>query len=448
MAGASRRSPLAWAVLVFGLVQLPTFVTPGLAPTVPRGSSTPVARRAEPEVVDVEATALVKLEEDIEAQIQKAEEEKDQSRLTRLSRLLELKSQVSESMASAISEFVGKDDYDINDVATKVEERVTSAVSKLDNVYLTADAAKNAPEGSKVIILTDVVRPVAGQMKEAGKEAVLAFTGKEDRMGWMVNADKTAAAASIISWWDDSICAAHGAACAGKCQVEAVDSADYENTYGIKAIPGGVKLSFVTGTNVGSCLFLLEDDDTYKLFKLNNREFHLPREGWDDDPQAPRFAVDADSSSVECGMNIAMYFVEMAANGGKGLGENQAGAKFGTGYCCAQCPDIKFINSLANSKDWKPHPKDFSNMGLGHRPVPAVRWIFGPARWQPIPRMRHCGSCVPEAIVVTTTRMAATSTPSGTATAASMGQVLAFSFLETNDCGDWLHNWTYLNNLW
>jgi len=66
-----------------------------------------------------------------------------------------------------------------------LEERVTSAVSKLDNVYLTADAAKNAPEGSKVIILTDVVRPVAGQMKEAGKEAVLAFTGKEDRMGWM-----------------------------------------------------------------------------------------------------------------------------------------------------------------------------------------------------------------------------------------------------------------------
>ena len=67
-------------------------------------------------------------------------------------------------------------------------------------------------------------------------------------------------------------------------------------------------------------------------------------------------------------MNGAMYFVEMAANGGKDLGENKAGAKFGTGYCDAQCPhDIKFINGIANSKDWKPHPKDFSNsMGLGH----------------------------------------------------------------------------------
>jgi len=151
--------------------------------------------------------------------------------------------------------------------------------------------------------------------------------------------------------WDNSLCA-DGAACAAKCQVEAVDSTDYENTYGITAIPGGVKLSFVTGTNVGSRLFLLEDDDTYKLFKLNNREF----------------AVDVDSSTVECGMNGAMYFVEMAGNGGLGLGKNQAGAKYGTGYCDAQCPhDIKFINGIANSKDWKPHPKDFSNsMGLGH----------------------------------------------------------------------------------
>ena len=37
-------------------------------------------------------------------------------------------------------------------------------------------------------------------------------------------------------------------------------------------------------------------------------------------------------------MNGAMYFIEMAANGGKGLAGNKAGAKFGTGYCDAQCP--------------------------------------------------------------------------------------------------------------
>lgn len=93
---------------------------------------------------------------------------------------------------------------------------------------------------------------------------------------------------------------------------------------------GGVKLDFVTGSNVGSRLFLLEDDDNYKLFNLKNREF----------------ALDVDSSTVQCGMNGAMYFVEMAANGGKGLGANNAGARFGTGYCDAQCPHETLIHFL------------------------------------------------------------------------------------------------------
>eukprot|EP00913_Durusdinium_trenchii_P020777 g19517.t1 len=191
-----RRSPLPVAILATVLAGLHTsFVSTGARPQL---RTQRVARKAEPEIVDVEASALVKLEEDIEAQIQKAEADQDGSRLTRLSRLLvltrssaaatawqttkdrvaELKSKVASSMASAISEFVGKEDYDINDVATK--ESVSSAVTKLDNVYLTAEAAKAAPEGTTPIILTDVVRPVAGQMKEAGKEAVLAFTGKEE----------------------------------------------------------------------------------------------------------------------------------------------------------------------------------------------------------------------------------------------------------------------------
>jgi len=71
--------------------------------------------------------------------------------------------------------------------------------------------------------------------------------------------------------WDTSICA-DATTCAETCQVEAVDANDYANTYGVTSIPGGVKLSFVTGSNVGSRLFLLEDDE-YKLFKLKNREF-------------------------------------------------------------------------------------------------------------------------------------------------------------------------------
>jgi len=66
-------------------------------------------------------------------------------------------------------------------------------------------------------------------------------------------------------------------------------------------------------------------------------------------------------------MNGAMYFSEMQANGGKGIGRNQAGAKYGTGYCDAQCPhDIKFIDGEANVIDWVPNPNDKSNnMGKG-----------------------------------------------------------------------------------
>ncbi|CAJ1382641.1 unnamed protein product [Effrenium voratum] len=192
------RRPAALPLLILGLVayNLSQFAPGFVSPVLGRSRAPVVSRLAEPEVVDVEVSELVKLEEDIEAQIQEAEKNEDQSKMTRLSRLLvltrssaaatawqttkELKSKVGTSMAGAIREFVGKEDYDINDVATKVEERVSSAVTNLENVYLTADAAKSAPEGTTPIILSDVVRPVAGQMKEAGKEAVLAFTGKED----------------------------------------------------------------------------------------------------------------------------------------------------------------------------------------------------------------------------------------------------------------------------
>lgn len=114
--------------------------------------------------------------------------------------------------------------------------------------------------------------------------------------------------------------------------MEGLDTSKYETTYGVTQIDGGVKLGFVTGSNVGSRLYLLEDEN-YKMFKLKNREF----------------AVDVDASQVQCGMNGAMYFVEMDAAGGKGLGSNKAGAMYGTGYCDAQCPrDVKFMSGKAN----------------------------------------------------------------------------------------------------
>jgi cellulose 1,4-beta-cellobiosidase len=38
---------------------------------------------------------------------------------------------------------------------------------------------------------------------------------------------------------------------------------------------------------------------------------------------------------------------------------NKAGAKYGTGYCDAQCPhDVKWINGKANSDGWIPSTND------------------------------------------------------------------------------------------
>ena len=65
-----------------------------------------------------------------------------------------------------------------------------------------------------------------------------------------------------------------------------------------------------------------QDEEHYKIFHLKNKEF----------------TVDVDASKLPCGLNGALYFVQMDADGGKAkYASNQAGAKFGTGYCDAQC---------------------------------------------------------------------------------------------------------------
>jgi len=85
---------------------------------------------------------------------------------------------------------------------------------------------------------------------------------------------------------------------------------------------------------VGSRLYLMSDVNTYQTFNLKNREF----------------TFDVNVDNLPCGLNGALYLVEMPADGGKAAyPNNQAGAQFGTGYCDGQCPqDIKFINGEAN----------------------------------------------------------------------------------------------------
>mmetsp|Transcript_130019 Transcript_130019/g.315837 ORF Transcript_130019/g.315837 Transcript_130019/m.315837 type:complete len:650 (+) Transcript_130019:54-2003(+) len=145
--------------------------------------------------------------------------------------------------------------------------------------------------------------------------------------------------------WDDEICSS-GSACASGCAIEGINDDDYEHTYGIKTVPGGVDLKFKNGESIGSRLYMLRDESHYEMFQLLNKEFTL----------------EVDVSTLQCGINGAVYFVEMDEDGGMSKGDNTAGAKYGTGYCDAQCPhDLKFIQGEANYKDW--HETDFGPEG-------------------------------------------------------------------------------------
>lgn len=150
--------------------------------------------------------------------------------------------------------------------------------------------------------------------------------------------------------WNTTICP-DPTTCATKC---AIDGADYPGTYGIKAGGNSVQLGFVThgpySTNIGSRTYFMNTPSTYQLFKLKAQEF----------------TFDVDVSNLPCGLNGALYFVSMDADGGKSkYPTNAAGAAYGTGYCDAQCPhDLKWINGQANLLNWQPSPND-PNSGAG-----------------------------------------------------------------------------------
>jgi cellulose 1,4-beta-cellobiosidase len=96
---------------------------------------------------------------------------------------------------------------------------------------------------------------------------------------------------------------------------------------------------------------MMEDNSTYQIFDLLGQEF----------------TFDVDVSHLPCGLNGALYFVSMDADGGMArFPANKAGAKYGTGYCDSQCPrDLKFIDGKANVEGWEPSANDV-NAGAGN----------------------------------------------------------------------------------
>ncbi|KIK57629.1 glycoside hydrolase family 7 protein [Collybiopsis luxurians FD-317 M1] len=153
--------------------------------------------------------------------------------------------------------------------------------------------------------------------------------------------------------WDTTLCP-DPTTCAQNC---ALDGADYEGTYGITSNGDSLTLKFVTTSqqkNVGSRVYLMApgSETEYQIFKLVNQEF----------------SFDVDVSQLPCGLNGALYFSQMDADGGlsRFSATNKAGAQYGTGYCDSQCPhDIKFINGLANIVDWTPASNN-PNTGTGN----------------------------------------------------------------------------------
>ncbi|KAJ5560552.1 hypothetical protein N7513_002951 [Penicillium frequentans] len=150
--------------------------------------------------------------------------------------------------------------------------------------------------------------------------------------------------------WDTTLCP-DDVTCATNC---ALEGATYESTYGVTTSGDELRLNFVTTAsqkNIGSRLYLMEDDTTYQMFDLLNQEF----------------TFDVDVSNLPCGLNGALYFVAMDSDGGMArFPTNKAGAKYGTGYCDSQCPrDLKFIDGEANSDGWTPSETDV-NSGIGN----------------------------------------------------------------------------------
>lgn len=121
--------------------------------------------------------------------------------------------------------------------------------------------------------------------------------------------------------------------CSQNCELEGVDLNDYRNVYGISSTGNAATLRYVTGSNVGSRVYILDESKRkYQSFNLINREL----------------VYDMDISQVPCGLNGALYLVEMPLDGGLNA-LNKAGAAYGTGYGDAQCPnDIKWINGFTN----------------------------------------------------------------------------------------------------
>ncbi|RAL02632.1 putative endoglucanase [Aspergillus ibericus CBS 121593] len=137
-----------------------------------------------------------------------------------------------------------------------------------------------------------------------------------------------------LSGVDRTLCP-NGTACARNCVIE---PANYTN-YGIVTSHDTITLSKYTRGD-GSPrkgeprVYLLGPDGDYMSLQLLGREL----------------SFDVDVSALPCSENGNLYLSEMDMTGGRSE-HNPGGARFGSGYCNAQCPVLNWVNGTLNENE-------------------------------------------------------------------------------------------------
>lgn len=115
----------------------------------------------------------------------------------------------------------------------------------------------------------------------------LVETQTATQVGLYIKISKHLADVAVGNTWDTTFCP-DGKTCAENCALDgelsariadqdlfAPPGADYSGTYGISSSGAALTLKFVTGSNVGSRVYLLAPGSTteYQTFNFENQEF-------------------------------------------------------------------------------------------------------------------------------------------------------------------------------
>ncbi|KAA0201486.1 Glycosyl Hydrolase 7 [Hyalella azteca] len=159
------------------------------------------------------------------------------------------------------------------------------------------------------------------------------FVMDPSRRGLMSVADNEQTNCRTSDGYDPVLCP-DGLTCAENCAISGFTQEDYDVKWGISSEGNAITFRYLTDYTIGGGGYLLATEDKYKMFKMKNREI----------------AFDVDMSKLPCGLNGALFFVEVEEDGGMAsYPSNKAGAKYGLGVCDGQCKhDLTYYGGKVN----------------------------------------------------------------------------------------------------